>query len=72
MDRDPDLTPQRNGRSRTFPSAGRTPDQQDAYVTAEWLRRADSDESLERLFCPELEPLEREAARVEGWILGVA
>ena len=28
--------------SRTFPSMGRTTDQQDAFATAEWLRRADA------------------------------
>jgi hypothetical protein len=59
-------------RSSTFPSAGRTSDQQDAYATAEWLRRADSDGSLERFSCPELEPHERKTAEIEGWILGVA
>jgi len=57
--------------SRTFPSAGRTADQQDAFSTAEWLRRADSDGSLEKYFCPELEPHERKIAAIEGWILGV-
>jgi hypothetical protein len=35
-------------RNRTFPSAGRTPDQQDAFATAEWLRRADTDGSLQK------------------------
>jgi hypothetical protein len=57
--------------SRTFPNAGRTPDQQDAYATAEWLRLADSDGSLEKFLCPELEPPERKTADIEGWILGV-
>jgi hypothetical protein len=57
--------------SRTFPSAGRTPDQQDAFATAEWLRRADCDGSLERFLCPALEPHERKKAEIEGWILGV-
>jgi hypothetical protein len=57
--------------SRTFPSAGRTPDQQDAYATTEWLRRADCDGSLEKFLCPELGPNERKAAEIEGWILGV-
>jgi hypothetical protein len=57
---------------RTFPSAGRTPDQQDAFATAEWLRRADFDGTLERFLCPELEPHERKTAEIEGWILGVA
>lgn len=56
---------------KTFPTAKRTPDQQDAYATAEWLRRADSDGSLEKFLCPELEPHERKTAEIEGWILGV-
>ena len=57
--------------SRTFPSAGRTPDQQDAFATAKWLQRADSDGSLEKFLCPEIELLERKRAEIEGWILGV-
>jgi hypothetical protein len=56
--------------NRTFPTAGRTADQQDAFSTAESLRRADSDGSLEKFFSPELEPHERKIAEVEGWILG--
>jgi hypothetical protein len=56
--------------SRTFPSAGRTPDQQDAFATAKWLQRVDSDGSLEKFFCPEIEPHERKRAESEGWILG--
>ena len=58
--------------SRTFPTAGRTPDQQDAFATAEWIRRADMDGSLEKFLCPELEPNERRTAEIEGWILGVS
>jgi len=57
--------------SRTFPSAGRRPDQQDAFAIAKWLQRADGDGSLEKFFCPELEPHERKTAEIEGWILGV-
>jgi hypothetical protein len=57
--------------SRTFPSTGRTSDQQDAFATAEWLRREDTDGSLEKFFHPELGPHERKAAEIEGWILGV-
>jgi len=58
--------------NRTFPRGGRTSDQHDAYTTAEWLRRADANGTLTRFFCPELEPHERKAAGIEGWILGVA
>ena len=57
--------------SRTFPSEGRTPDQQDAFAIAEWLRRADRDGSLERYLRPEIELNERKKAEIEGWILGV-
>jgi hypothetical protein len=59
-------------RSRSFPIAGRTTDQQDAFATAEWLRRADADDSLEKFFCPELQLEDRRTAEIEGWILGVA
>ena len=58
--------------SRTSPSEGRTRDQQDAYATAEWMRRADCDGSLGRFLCPEIEPNERKMAEIEGWILGVS
>ncbi len=57
--------------SRTFPSAGRTPDQQDAFATAEWLRQADANGSLAQFLMPELEPHECKTAEIEGWILGV-
>ena len=60
-----------NGWSKGFPTAGRTADQQDAYATAEWLRRADRDGSLEKFLSPQIEPHERWAAENEGWILGV-
>ena len=33
--------------NRNFPSAGRTPDQQDAFAIAKWLQQADVDGSLE-------------------------
>jgi hypothetical protein len=56
---------------RNFPVAGRTPDQHDAFSIAEWMRRADSDGSLESYFHPELPPDERKKAEIEGWILGV-
>jgi hypothetical protein len=58
--------------SRGFPRAGRTADQHDAFVTAEWLRRADRDGTLAEFLNPSLEPRQREVARIEGWILGVA
>jgi hypothetical protein len=57
--------------NRTFPRADRTDHQQDAFATAEWLRRADGDGSLEKFLCPVLEPQERRTAEIEGWILGV-
>jgi hypothetical protein len=58
--------------SRAFFTEGRTPDQQDAFATAEWLRRSDLDGSLEQYFSPDVRPDERKMAAIEGWILGVA
>jgi hypothetical protein len=55
--------------SRTFPSAGRTSHQQDAFAIAEWLRRANCDGSLKKFLYPELEPGERKTAQVTGGIL---
>jgi hypothetical protein len=57
--------------NKTFPSQGRTRDQQDAFAVAEWLRRTDADGTLPRFLCPQLQPLDRATAEVEGWILGV-
>jgi hypothetical protein len=57
--------------SRAFPSTGQTSDQQDAFATARWLRRADTYGSLEKFFHPELGLHERKAAEIEGWILGI-
>ena len=56
----------------SFPSDGRNRDQQDAYAAAEWLRRSDRDDSLERFFSPSLTENERKVAKIEGWILGIA
>lgn len=57
---------------RRFPNdCQRTGDQQAAYAASAWLRRADSDGSLERFFHPPLEQEEQLRAQVEGWILGV-
>jgi hypothetical protein len=58
--------------SRRIPRQRRSPDQHDAYAVAEWLRRADLDGTLAKFFAPEMSPAEREAATIEGWILGVA
>jgi len=58
--------------SGSFPRDGRSPDQHDAFAAAEWLRRADRDGTLADFLNPSLEPTEREVARIEGWILGVA
>lgn len=56
--------------SRTYPTAGRTPDQHDAFSVAEWMRRTD-DGSLMKYFQPELTPEEKAIAEIEGWILGI-
>jgi hypothetical protein len=58
--------------NRTFPSEGRTGDQQDAFAIATWFQGADADGSLERFFNPSLEPQDRKNAEIEGWILGVS
>jgi|SRR5581483_1835417 len=57
--------------SRTFPVAGRTPDQHDAFVICEWMRREDAKATLTQFFTPEMQPTERKTAEVEGWILGI-
>ncbi len=56
---------------RRIAQDGRTPDQHDAFALATWLREADADGTLEAAFAPALSPVERAAAVVEGWILGV-
>jgi hypothetical protein len=57
--------------TRRFPREERGPDQQAAYATAAWLRRADVSGDLPRFFEPILDTPERKAANIEGWILGV-
>jgi hypothetical protein len=57
--------------SRSFAREGRNGDQHDAFCIAAWLSRADRDGSLATFLMPELLPLERTLAQVEGWILGV-
>ncbi len=56
---------------RRFPRGDRTPDQQDAYAVAEWLRTRDAAGLLEPYFTPRLTREERAVAKVEGWVLGV-
>jgi hypothetical protein len=58
--------------NRDFPQDNRDPHQQDAYSIAAWMREADASGSLMAYFEPYLEENERRAARIEGWILGVA
>jgi hypothetical protein len=57
--------------NRTFPTEGRTPDQQDAFAIAKWMQAAECDGSLEKYLHPGLEPQDRKYAEIEGWILGV-
>ncbi|MFN7275848.1 MAG: HepT-like ribonuclease domain-containing protein [bacterium] len=54
-----------------YPGGDRTPDQQDAYTIACWLRDADRSGQLASFMQPPLSPQERTIATVEGWILGV-
>ena len=58
--------------NKSFPSEGRTRDQQDAFAIAEWLRRTDIAGTLSGFLSPALAPLDRGIAQIEGWILGVA
>jgi hypothetical protein len=57
--------------TRRYPKEERDNDQQAAYAAAAWMRRHDSDGSLEVFFNPPLTPAERSVAEIEGWILGV-
>lgn len=50
---------------------GRTADQHDAWVVAEWMRAADLDGRLARALAPHLDFRDRSLAEIEGWILGV-
>ncbi|MCP9447868.1 MAG: hypothetical protein NNA22_09920 [Nitrospira sp.] len=56
---------------RDVPPEGRTPDQQDAYVIAAWMRKGDQAGTLTGSFSPTLAAEERAQALIEGWILGV-
>jgi hypothetical protein len=55
-----------------YPRDDRNGDQQDAYATARWLREMDERQALVRYFHPSLSADDRQLARREGWILGVA
>ena len=57
--------------SHSFPRDGRDSHQQDAYATAESLRRSDLGGGLERFLSPSLTEHERKVAKIEGWILGI-
>jgi hypothetical protein len=57
--------------NKAFPRDNRTPDQQDAYVAAAWLRRNDLDGSLQGYLKPAIQPGEYGVVQIEGWILGV-
>jgi hypothetical protein len=57
--------------SKTFPTEGRSPHQQDAFATAKWLQEADSSGRIETHMHPPMEAEERKKAEIEGWILGV-
>lgn len=50
----------------------RTPDEQDAYTTAQWLADTDERGTLPRYFAPPLTDQERAIAEREGWILGIS
>ena len=56
---------------KDFPRQGRTADQHDAFVAAEWMRRADRTGELAGFLQLPEDPAERLLAGAEGWILGV-
>ena len=56
---------------RAFPQDGRDGHQHDAYSIAAWMLQADSNGSLSTYSHPPLDAADREAAEIEGWILGV-
>jgi hypothetical protein len=58
--------------NKSFSSEGRTGDQQDAFAIAEWLRRTDAAGTLSDFLSPILSSADREIAKIEGWILGIA
>lgn len=47
-------------------------DERDAWLVCRWLKDRDSKDRLGSYFLPPLDEPERQQARVEGWILGVA
>jgi hypothetical protein len=51
---------------------GRTVDEHDAYSVARWLMETHRNGFVERYLHPPLTEDEREIARLEGWILGIA
>ena len=57
--------------SKTFAQDNRDGHQHDAYSIAAWMRQADKDASLSVFANPPIAVADREAARIEGWILGV-
>ncbi len=57
--------------SRSYDIQNRTQDQHDAYSVSMFLRDADRDGRLQKLFRPKLTDEERSIAEYEGWILGV-
>jgi hypothetical protein len=57
--------------SNSFERENRNGHQHDAYCVAAWMRQADAEGSLSDFLNPRLSAIEREIARIEGWILGV-
>ena len=54
-----------------YPKEERNPHQHDAYTVARWMREADAGDEITDAFRPHLSPEEKEAAAIEGWILGL-
>ena len=54
-----------------YPPDGRTPDQRDADTVYRWLQDMDLKDRLTSYLNPNLAQGEKDAAQIEGWILGV-
>jgi hypothetical protein len=57
---------------RRYARDERSPDEQDAYAVARWLREADERGILDHYLHPPLTAVEKLRAEREGWILGIS
>lgn len=57
--------------NRLYSQEHRTPDQQDAFAIASWMRDTDISQNMVKYLDPDLSMSQKAVALVEGWILGV-